>query len=108
VFEASGSQSGLDAASDLLHPGGRIVTIATYGKVMNLDIRKLHFKQIVLVTTRAYQKEDFEKALTIMQMGKIPIQQLVTKVIPLTRLKDYFGAALRDTSEIKVLVDCQS
>jgi 2-desacetyl-2-hydroxyethyl bacteriochlorophyllide A dehydrogenase len=108
VFEASGSQAGLDSANELLHPNGKIVTIATYGKVMNLDVRKLHYKQISLVTTRAYQKDDFEYALTLMKQRKIPTDALITKVISLTELKDYLAAAQRGTSEIKVLVDCRN
>jgi threonine dehydrogenase-like Zn-dependent dehydrogenase len=108
VFEASGSQAGLDTAPELIHPNGRLVTIATYGKVMNLDIRKLHFRQISLVTTRAYQKDDFETALSLLQQGGIPAEKLITKVVSLDELQSYFGAVQKATSEIKVLVDCQN
>jgi 2-desacetyl-2-hydroxyethyl bacteriochlorophyllide A dehydrogenase len=108
VFEASGSQQGLDISSELLCPNGKIVTIATYGKVMNLDIRKLHFKQITLVTTRAYQKEDFETALSLLKQQGIPFEALITKIVPLTKLQEYFEDADKGSSEIKVLVDCQN
>jgi 2-desacetyl-2-hydroxyethyl bacteriochlorophyllide A dehydrogenase len=106
VFEASGSQSGLGSAHELLHANGKIVTIATYGKVMNLDIRKLHLKQLTLVTTRAYQKDDFESALTLLQQN-LPASGLITKIVPLTELKEYLENTAKGTSEIKVLVDCQ-
>jgi 2-desacetyl-2-hydroxyethyl bacteriochlorophyllide A dehydrogenase len=106
VFEASGSQSGLDRAHGLLHANGKIVTIATYGKVMNLDIRKLHLKQLTLVTTRAYQKDDFDRALTLLQQN-LPASGLITKIVPLSELKEYLENTTKGTSEIKVLVDCQ-
>jgi 2-desacetyl-2-hydroxyethyl bacteriochlorophyllide A dehydrogenase len=106
VFEASGSQSGLNTAPELLRPNGRIVTIATYSREMNLDIRKLHYKQIELVTTRAYQKEDYEYVLSIMEQKTLPADRLITKIISLNELKDFLKESIHGNSEIKVLVDC--
>jgi threonine dehydrogenase-like Zn-dependent dehydrogenase len=60
------------------------------------------------VTTRAYQKDDFETALSLLQQGGIPAEKLITKVVSLDELRSYFGAAQKATSEIKVLVDCQN
>lgn len=108
VFEASGSQAGLDIAPELLRPNGRLVTIATYAKKMELDIRKLHYRQIQLVTTRAYQKDDYEYVLSLMEQKKLPAQQLITKIIPLGELKDFLKANINGNSQIKVLVDCQT
>jgi 2-desacetyl-2-hydroxyethyl bacteriochlorophyllide A dehydrogenase len=108
VFEASGSQAGLDVAHELLHPNGRLVTVATYGKPMSLDIRELHFKQITLVTTRAYQRDDFEEALSLLKRKQLPAEQLITKIVPLSGLKDYLATAVKGISGIKVLVDCQN
>jgi threonine dehydrogenase-like Zn-dependent dehydrogenase len=75
---------------------------------MSLDIRELHFKQITLVTTRAYQRDDFEEALSLLKRKQLPAEQLITKIVPLTGLKDYLATAVKGISGIKVLVDCQN
>jgi 2-desacetyl-2-hydroxyethyl bacteriochlorophyllide A dehydrogenase len=106
VFEASGSQAGLDTAPGLIKPNGRLVTIATYSRKMELDIRQLHYRQIKLVTTRAYQKDDFEYVLSLMEQKKLPAEKLITKVISLDELKEFLGKSVN--GNIKVMVDCQA
>jgi 2-desacetyl-2-hydroxyethyl bacteriochlorophyllide A dehydrogenase len=106
VFEASGSQAGLHTAPGLIKPNGRLVTIATYSKNMELDIRQLHYRQVKLVTTRAYQKDDFEYVLSLMEQKKLPAKNLITKVISLGELKEFMGESIN--TNIKVLVDCQT
>ncbi len=107
VFEASGSQAGLDTASRLIKPNGRLVTIATYSRKMELDIRQLHYRQIKLVTTRAYQKDDFEYVLSLMEQKKLPAQRLITKVVSLGELKEFLEKSIKENTNIKVLVDCR-
>lgn len=107
VFEASGSQGGLSSAPVLIHPNGKLVTIATYSKKMELDIRQLHYAQIKLVTTRAYQKDDFEYVLSLMKEKRLPGEKLISKVIPLDDLKDFFEKGMNGNTYIKVLTDCR-
>jgi 2-desacetyl-2-hydroxyethyl bacteriochlorophyllide A dehydrogenase len=108
VFEASGSQAGLDTAPGLIEPNGRLVTIATYSRKMELDIRQLHYRQIKLVTTRAYQKDDFEYVLSLMEQEKLPADKLITKVVSLGNLKEFLEKSVSGNTNIKVLVDCQT
>jgi 2-desacetyl-2-hydroxyethyl bacteriochlorophyllide A dehydrogenase len=108
VFEASGSQAGLDVAPGLIKPNGRLVTIATYSRKMELDIRQLHYRQIKLVTTRAYQKDDFEYVLSLMEQKKLPAERLITKVVSLGNLKEFLEKSISGNTNIKVLVDCRT
>jgi 2-desacetyl-2-hydroxyethyl bacteriochlorophyllide A dehydrogenase len=107
VFEASGSQEGLNIAPDIICPNGRLVTIATYGHSMQVDIRKFHYKQICIVTTRAYKREDFEEALALLAEKVVDGSQLITKIIPLSRLKETLLNGSNEHGNIKVLVNCQ-
>jgi threonine dehydrogenase-like Zn-dependent dehydrogenase len=107
VFEASGSQEGLNIAPDLICPNGKLVTIATYGHSMQVDIRKFHYKQISIVTTRAYRREDFEEAISLLAENIIDGGRLITKIIPLGQLKDMLLNGGSEHGNIKVLVNCQ-
>lgn len=108
VFEASGSQPGFSTAPTLLHPNGIMVTVATYGKPMQLVTTPLHFKQISLVTTRAYQKCDFDEALKLMEDKLFDCDALITNVYPLEKLEEAMSACMAGADVVKIVIDCQS
>jgi threonine dehydrogenase-like Zn-dependent dehydrogenase len=108
VFEASGSQAGFSQAPELCCPNGRIVTVATYAKPMQITTSALHFKQLELVTTRAYQKEDFDEALDLMEKKLFDCGDLISKVMPLEKLEEAIEASTAGADVVKVIVDCQS
>jgi len=108
VIEASGSQAGLSSAASLCHPNARIVTVATYAKPMQLAINQLHFKQVCLVTTRAYRAEDFDEALDLMNRRAFDCDLLISRVMPLEELQQALELCKTGTDIVKVLIDCQS
>ena len=58
VFEASGSQQGLDTAPAIIRPNGQTITVATYSQPMQMTISAYHFTQISITPTRPYQHRD--------------------------------------------------
>lgn len=108
VFEASGSQAGLSIAPDLCHPNGKIVTVATYAVPMQVTIRAMHFKQLTMVTTRAYQRADFDEALDLMKKKLFDCDLLISKVLPLEQLEEALEICRTASDVVKVIIDCQS
>lgn len=108
VFEASGSQGGFSQAPHLCHPNGKIIMVATYGKPMQLVTTPLHFKQLELVTTRAYQKKDFDEALDLMKKKAFDCDALISRVMPLEQLEEAMQACMAGADVVKILMDCQS
>lgn len=108
VFEASGSQAGLKVAPELCHPNGKIVTVATYAKPMEVSIRDMHFKQVVMITTRAYRKEDFDEALDMISRKFFDCDKLISRIMPLEKLEEGLKLCSSGTDVVKVLIDCQS
>lgn len=108
VFEASGSQAGLTTAPDLCHPGGTMVTVATYAKPMQITFQPIHFRELRIVTTRAYQACDFDEALDLMSKKLFDCDALISKVFPLEQLEDAIAASTAGADVVKVMVDCQS
>lgn len=107
VFEVSGTQAGLNTAAALLHPDGRLVTIATYDKPVSVDISKLHYKQITLVTSRAYQKDDFEEAINLLADKSIDAEQIISKVVSLGEAREILESGSVEEDTVKILVDCR-
>lgn len=108
VFEASGSQAGLSVAPELCRPNGKIVTVATYAKPMQLLIKNLHYKQVCLITTRAYQEKDFEEALDMMQKKMFDCDALISRIMPLEKLEEAIALGQAGADVVKILIDCQS
>jgi 2-desacetyl-2-hydroxyethyl bacteriochlorophyllide A dehydrogenase len=107
VFEASGSQGALNTAPDLISPNGKLITIATYSKPMNIDIRKFHYKQISIITTRAYQKADFEEAIKLLENKTVDSNLLISKIMPLKELTKALEIGASKTDLVKILIDCR-
>lgn len=108
VFEASGSQSGLSAAPELCHPNGKIITVATYAKPMELFIRELHYREVCLITTRAYRKEDFDEALSMISKGLFDCDKLISGIMKLEDFEEAIRICSTGADTVKVLIDCQS
>ncbi len=106
VFEASGSQNGLDNAAKLLKPNGQLITVATFSRPMQMTISALHFKQICLVTTRAYQRKDYKQALELLTSKEIDGDTLISETISLTELPETLDRLSKDVDAVKVMVDC--
>lgn len=108
VFEVSGSQAGFSQAPELCCPNATIVTVATYAKPLQLLTSPLHFRELQMVTTRAYQECDFDEALDLMRKKLFDCDALITKVFPLERLEDAIAASTAGADVVKVIVDCQT
>ncbi|MCH2386750.1 MAG: hypothetical protein MK240_00975 [Opitutales bacterium] len=58
------------------------------------------------IGTRLYEKEDFEEALALIGEGKLPIEELITKVYPIDHVKEAFQTIENNPEGIKYLVKC--
>lgn len=106
VFEASGSQNGLDTVAKLARPNGKFITVATFSRPMEMTISALHFKQICMITTRAYQKADYDEALSLLSTGAIDGKALITRVVKLPELAETLNSIAGAADVVKIMVDC--
>jgi threonine dehydrogenase-like Zn-dependent dehydrogenase len=73
---------------------------------MQMTISALHFKQICLITTRAYQKKDYEEALQLLTSKEIDGDTLISDTILLTELPETLDSLAKAVDIVKVMVDC--
>jgi threonine dehydrogenase-like Zn-dependent dehydrogenase len=73
---------------------------------MEMTISALHFKQICMITTRAYQKADYDEALSLLSTGAIDGKALITRVVKLPELAETLNSIAGAADVVKIMVDC--
>lgn len=107
AFEVSGSQAGAELMTKIVRPRGRIVVVAIFGKTVAVDLHKFFWREYQMRGARVYEKEDFEKALSLMEEEADDIRRLVTSIYPLSRIQEAFEKIVDGRREMKVLIDCR-
>ncbi|GAB3040928.1 alcohol dehydrogenase catalytic domain-containing protein [Parafrigoribacterium mesophilum] len=107
VFEVSGSAAAVLASTELVKVRGRLVVVAIHPEPRPIDLKRLFWRELTIIGTRVYQREDFDKAVEMLAEGVVPADLLITRIEPLSATADAF-AALSSGQAMKILIDCQS
>jgi len=105
AFEVSGAVAGIQSAIDALGPRGRLVVVAIHPTPHPVDLFRVFWRELTLIGARVYERPDFEEAVRLLAEGRIPVDTLVTDVLPLAATADAF-AALDAGEAMKILIDC--
>jgi (R,R)-butanediol dehydrogenase / meso-butanediol dehydrogenase / diacetyl reductase len=104
VFEVSGAAAAVRSATGLARVRGTIVIVAIHAAPREVDLQRLFWRELRVLGARVYQRSDFERAISLLSLGAIPVSELITDVVPLDRT----GDAIADLSAgraMKILVD---
>jgi (R,R)-butanediol dehydrogenase/meso-butanediol dehydrogenase/diacetyl reductase len=103
VFEVSGAAAAIRQATGLLKVRGTLVVVAIHSTPREVDLQRVFWRELRILGARVYQRADFERAIALLASGVIPVDTLVTSVVPL----DQTGQALEDLASgqaLKILV----
>lgn len=106
VFEVSGSAAGAEMMTKLPRVRGRVVIVAIFAEQPKVDLFRFFWRELKLCGARVYEPEDFEKAIAIAASGKLPIERLITNVVPLEGLAGAFRQMESGGEVMKILVKC--
>jgi threonine dehydrogenase-like Zn-dependent dehydrogenase len=70
-----------------------------------VDLFRVFWRELTLVGARVYERTDFEEAVRLLGAGRIPVDALVSDVLPLSKTGEAF-TALDAGDAMKLLVDC--
>ena len=104
VLECSGHPGGAATALASVRRGGRYVGIGIFGRKVEVDLDQLLYKELTATSGFASTPASWRRALTLMESGAVQLDQLITRVAPLTEWRDVF-AGLRAGRGLKVLID---
>jgi (R,R)-butanediol dehydrogenase/meso-butanediol dehydrogenase/diacetyl reductase len=106
VFEVSGSSAGSEMMTKLPRTRGRIVVVAIYGEPPKVDLFRFFWRELRLAGARVYEAEDFEMAIELAASGRLPLDKLITNVVPLDRLEEGMRQMETGGDVMKILVSC--
>jgi (R,R)-butanediol dehydrogenase/meso-butanediol dehydrogenase/diacetyl reductase len=108
VFEVSGSAAGALDMTRLAAVRGRLVVVAIFPEPQPVRLFDFFWKELELRGARVYEPEDYERAIALLEAGRLPLERLITSVEPLDRLPALFEDQASLASAMKVLVHCQA
>jgi (R,R)-butanediol dehydrogenase / meso-butanediol dehydrogenase / diacetyl reductase len=106
VFEVSGAKAALLNATEFLAIRGRLLLVAIYPQPVEVNLFHFFWKELRLQGARVYEREDYERAIELISTNALPLQRMVTSVVPLEGIQQAFNTLESDPQAMKVLIDC--
>ena len=109
VFECSGSAQAASQITSVTRVRGRICIVSNPTTPHEVDLRQMSFKELSLVGTRVYTKEEFGQAVELTSTLMPQLEKVVTHIVPLEAAGGVFDM-IADPSNgtVKVAVDCRT
>ena len=104
VFEVSGSQTGVDVMTECAATRGRIVMVAIHAEKPVVDMFRFFWRELELIGVRVYEKEDYEKAIKILESGGIDADTIITDVSDLKEVQNAFNSLSNSPTALKSLI----
>ncbi|WP_328335174.1 alcohol dehydrogenase catalytic domain-containing protein [Kribbella sp. NBC_00382] len=104
VFEVSGSAAAVRSSTELIKVRGTLVVVAIHPQPRPMDLHRVFWRELRILGARVYQRRDFERAAELVAEGAIPVEKLVTGVVPLAEVQSAFGV-LEAGQAMKLLVE---
>jgi 2-desacetyl-2-hydroxyethyl bacteriochlorophyllide A dehydrogenase len=105
VFEVTGVQAGVTAMTQLPKVRGRIVMVAIHSEPKAVDLFRFFWREIKLIGARVYEPEDFDEAIALAASGTLPLDKMITQVIPLEDAKKVFETIDQNPAGMKYLLE---
>lgn len=103
VFEVSGAAAAVLAATSLVMVRGTLVIVAIHPDPRPVDLHRVFWRELRLLGTRVYEREDFTEAVRLVAGGAVPVDALITTVLPLDEVQTAFEM-LEHGEAMKILV----
>lgn len=107
VFEVSGSAPGILVATSLSRVRGRVVVVGIHAHAQPLDLPRVFWRELEILGARVYTREDFVQAIQLISEGTVPVDAIVSRVVPLENTLEAFEA-LESGKAMKILIDCRA
>ena len=104
VFEVSGAAAAVRSATALAKVRGTIVVVAIHPAAREVDLQRVFWRELRLLGARVYQRSDFDRAVELLRRGLVPVDSLISQVIPLAETASAIEA-LSAGRGMKILVD---
>ena len=106
ILECVGVQETITQAIENARKGTTIVVVGVFGKKPEVDLGLVQDRELSLVGTLMYQKQDYERAIELVASGKLCLDTMITHRFPFKEyLKAYETIEGSKGHYMKVMVD---
>ncbi len=105
VFECAGTPAAAQLAVQTLRPLGRLLLVGLSLTPLDLAAPPIVLKELEIRGVIAYRRAQFQAAIDMLASGAIPVDELITEVVPLTEAESAFQAlTTRGNRHVKILL----
>lgn len=106
IFECVGVQETIHDAIRSARKGSMIVVVGVFGARPEVDMGLIQDRELTVVGTLMYQKTDYERAIQLVEDGKLKLSGLITHRFPFAQYQAAYEAIERlDGENMKVMVE---
>jgi (R,R)-butanediol dehydrogenase / meso-butanediol dehydrogenase / diacetyl reductase len=106
VVEAAGTQATAKAMLEAVRVRGKVMQGALFGSPPTVDLRWLTQRELSLIGARVYEPRDIRQAIQLLADGRVEVNGLVTRIVPLANaVADGFEALRNSRAEMKILLE---
>lgn len=106
VFEVAGAPATAEMMTKLPRTRGRIVMVAIHSQPRPVDLFRFFWRELRLIGARVYEPQDFDEAIRLAASGVMPLDRIVSKVVPIEGLGSAFQEMESGGEVMKILVRC--
>lgn len=103
VFEVAGVAATALQSVEFARVRGRVVIVAIYSQPVPMNLHRMFWRELEILGARVYEREDFERAATLLTEASVPAEKLITEIIPLDQVQQAFER-LERADAMKLLV----
>jgi (R,R)-butanediol dehydrogenase/meso-butanediol dehydrogenase/diacetyl reductase len=105
VFDCAGTPAAAQLAVQVLRPLGRLLLVGLSLTPLDLAAPPIVIKELEIRGVIAYGRAQFQAAIDMLAAGAIPVDELITQVVPLAEAEAAFQALTAPGSEkVKILL----
>jgi (R,R)-butanediol dehydrogenase / meso-butanediol dehydrogenase / diacetyl reductase len=105
VFECAGTPAAAQLGVQALRPLGRLLLVGLALEPLDLAAPPIVLKELSIRGVIAYRRTQFQAAIDTLAAGAIPVDQLITEVVPLDEAEEAFRSlTARGTDKVKILL----
>lgn len=105
ILECVGVEATMSQAVSLARKGSTIVVVGVFAKKPPVDVGLIQDRELNLVGSLMYQREDFEVAVRLLSEGRVLLKPLITHHVPFARYLDAYENVVTGSDALKVMID---
>jgi threonine dehydrogenase-like Zn-dependent dehydrogenase len=105
VFECAGTPAAAQLGVEVLRPLGRLLLVGLSLAPLDLAAPPIVLKELSIRGVIAYRRAQFQAAIDMVAAGAIPVDDLITEVVPLADAEAAFQSlTARGNDKVKILL----